>query len=195
MGGGSGNFGPIIVRKLTDAGFQVTVLHRESSKHTLPPGVQGVAVEYNLIDSIVNALKGADAVVSTLGSRALEKQISLIEAAKKIGIKRFIPSEFGSNTLHETTSKLPVYHDKVVVQQALREAASRPGGMTYTLICNGPFLNWVVMVGFLMDMKHKKMTLFDGRDKKVSMTTLASVGQAVAVVLELSEETANRAVY
>lgn len=44
-GGGNGNLGPAIVQKLADAGFRVTVLHHESSKHTFPAEVKGSAVD------------------------------------------------------------------------------------------------------------------------------------------------------
>jgi len=80
------------------------------------------------------------------------------------------------------------------VQDALKKEAER-AGMTYTLIVNGPFLDWGIMVGFIMNLKGKSVTLFDGGDRVFSTTTLASIGKAVVGVLKNPAETKNRAVY
>lgn len=151
-------------------------------------------VDYDSLDSLTQALQGQDAVVSTLGNAALGAQHLLVEAAVKAHVKRFIPSEFGSDTLHPKTSALPVFKAKVSVQGALKKEAES-GGMTYTLICTGPFFDWGVMVGFLMNLKEKSITLFDGGDRSFSTTNLSTIGKTVAAVLAHPEETKNRAVY
>jgi len=45
-------------------------------------------------------LKGVDAVVSAYGGEGMREQYKLLEAAKKAGVKRFIPSEFGCDPRH-----------------------------------------------------------------------------------------------
>lgn len=67
--------------------------------------------------------------------------------------------------------------------------------MTYTLICSGPFLDWGMMVGLIMNLKGKSISLFDGGDRLFSTTSLATIGKAVAGVLTHPEQTKNRAVY
>jgi hypothetical protein len=63
--------------------------------------------------SLVNALKGQDAVVSFLGFAGIAKQPELLEAAEEAGVKRFIPSEFGHNTAVEFIGELvPVLKSK-----------------------------------------------------------------------------------
>lgn len=160
----------------------------------MPANVHVAHVDYESLDSLTQAIQGQDAVVSTLGSAALALQLRLVEAAVKARVKRFIPSEFGSNTLNEKAAALPVFADKVKVQAALKEQASS-SDLTYTLICNGPFLDWGIAVGFVMNLKGKTIDLFDGGDRYYSATTLATIGQAVAGVLHNFEETKNRAVY
>jgi uncharacterized protein YbjT (DUF2867 family) len=111
---------------LLAAGFEVTVLTREGSTHSFPASVAVKHVDYDSLDSLVNALQGQDAVVSTLGSIALqEQQLLLVEAAVKAHVKRFIPSEFGSNTVNPKAAKLPVFAAKVAVQVSILRALFR----------------------------------------------------------------------
>ena len=190
----TGNLGPSILKALVNAGFQVTALTREGSNHAFPSNVTPVNVDYDSLDSLTNALKGQDAVISTLASAALGKQLKLVEAASKAGVKRFIPSEFGSNTFNEKASKLPSFGDKVAVQNALkREAAA--GRMTWTTVVSGPLFDWGMMVGMLMSPKGKTINLYDGGERRFSTTTLASIGKATASVLQHPKETENRPVY
>ncbi|KAK3169089.1 hypothetical protein OEA41_005537 [Lepraria neglecta] len=194
LAGATGNLGPAILNQLLNAGFKVTVLTRKSSTHSFPSSVTAISVDYDSLDSLTNALKGQEALVSTLASTAIATQLLLVEAAAKAHVKRFIPSEFGSNTLNEKTRTLPVFKDKVVVQDALKKEAAS-GGMTYTLICSGPFFDWGMMVGFIMNLKGKSISLFDGGDRVFSATSLPTIGRAVIGVLTHPEQTKDRAVY
>ena len=124
----------------------------------------------------------------------MEKQLLLVEAAAKSNVKRFIPAEFGSNTLNEKVAALPVFKGKLAVQAALRKEAGS-SGMTYTLISTGPFLDWGIRIGFIMNLKEKKITLFDGGDRVFSATSLPTIGKAVVGVLNHLEQTKDRAVY
>lgn len=67
--------------------------------------------------------------------------------------------------------------------------------MSYTLVVNGPFLDWGIMVGFVMNAKGKTVTLYDGGDRTFSTTTLPQIGRAVVGIFQHPEETKNRAVY
>ncbi|KAI0836893.1 NAD(P)-binding protein [Hypoxylon sp. FL0890] len=194
LAGATGNLGGTMLESLLNAGFQVTVLTRKGTSHTFPSNVTVKAVDYDSIDSLVDALQGQDAVVSNLGHPALTKQHLLIEAAVKTGVKRYIPSEFGSDTLNPKSAALIAYKEKVDVQKAVKKAAAE-SGLTYTFILNGLFLDWGVRVSFLADVKNRTIELCDGGNRKSSVTTLASIGKALVGVLKHPEETKNRAVY
>lgn len=97
------------MEQILKAGFEVTVLTRPTSNHTFPSNVKVVAVDYDNFDNLVAALRGQDALISTLGSAAFNKQLLLVKAAAEAGVKRFIPSEFGSDTLNEKSRALPVF--------------------------------------------------------------------------------------
>ncbi|KAJ8105205.1 hypothetical protein ONZ43_g7518 [Nemania bipapillata] len=192
--GGTGNLGPAVLQQVVAAGFDVTVLTRNNGPHSFPPSVKVAVVDYESLESVTNALRGQDAVVSTIASAALSRQLLLVEAAKKAGVKRFLPSEFGSDTMHPRTAKLPSFGDKVAVQNALKKAAET-SGMTYTIVINGPFFDWGMCIGFVADIKGRSLPLWDGGNRVFSTTTLSSIGRAVVGVLNHPEETKNRAVY
>lgn len=67
--------------------------------------------------------------------------------------------------------------------------------MTYTIICTGPFLDWGIQVGIIMNIKEKSINLFDGGDRIFSATSLPTIGKAVVGVLKHPEQTKDRVVY
>ena len=191
----TGNLGPAIQKALVDAGFKVTVFTRKDSTKEFPPSVTKVPVDYESVDALTSALKGQDAIVSTLNATATDAQLNLVKAAAAAGVQRFIPSEFGSNTANEKAANIPIFKgSKVVVQDALKNQALS-SGLSYSLIATGPFLDWGLQIPFLMNIKGKSVTLYDGGKNTFSATTLADVGQGVVGVLKNLDATKNRIVY
>lgn len=80
------------------------------------------------------------------------------------------------------------------MRKVLEEKAAS-SSLSYTLVLTGPFLDWGLQVGFILDAKGRAATLYDGGERAFSATTLADVGRAVVGVLRNPEETRNRAVY
>ncbi|KAI1138617.1 putative oxidoreductase CipA-like protein [Hypoxylon sp. FL0543] len=194
VAGASGNVGPVIVNQLLQDGFKVTVLARKGSSHSFPPSVTVTEVDYDSPDTLDKALEGQDAVVSALGYAVLPKQIPLIQAAIKAGVKRFIPSEFGGDAENEKTALLPPFQPKKATADFLKKEAAA-GNITYTLVSTGPFLDMGLKIGLFADLKDKSIRLWDGGDRPFSSTTLASVAKAVSEVLKHPEETKNRNVF
>ncbi|KAL8719401.1 MAG: hypothetical protein Q9225_003586 [Loekoesia sp. 1 TL-2023] len=192
--GAGGAVGPSILNALTESTFGVTVFSRPDSKTTLPAGVKSVNVDFDSVAALTKALQGQDAVISTLGAFAPHIQTNLLNAAITAGVKRIIPSEFGSDTTNPKAKALPVYRDKVAAQEFLKGEAAN-GKITYNLIFNGPILDWGLMVGFLMDAKNRKAELYDGGDRPFSTTTGSSIGKAVVGALSHPADTKNRPVY
>jgi uncharacterized protein YbjT (DUF2867 family) len=191
IAGATGNLGPTIVKSLVDAGFEVTILSQSGNTSSLPFSVKTIKVDYSSPDSLVAALKGQDAFVSTIPKH--EQQPSLIDAAIAAGVKRFIPSEFGSNIAgNATTAALPVFEGKKITQDYLQKKSNE---ISYTLINNGLFLDWGIQVGLLLNLKGEPTRVFDGGSDKHSFTLLSDVAQAVVGVLKHPKETHNRAVY
>lgn len=89
----------------------------------------------------MSAFKGQDAVVSTVSGPSIRTQTSIIDAAIKAGVKRFIPSEFGSNTANPKAVELvPVFKGKESIVNYLKGKES--DSLSWTCLCNGPFFDW-----------------------------------------------------
>ena len=192
VGGATGNLGPSIVDGLLQAGFSVTVLTRKNSDSKPPSGVKVAPVDYDSVESLTTALKGLDAVVSTLNPGVVD-QIPLVDAAIAAGVSRFLPSEFGCDAANPKVRELPVFGAKVKVSDYLAEKA-KEGKISYSLVVNGPFLDWGLQFPVLVNLKDVT-DVFDGGDRPASATNLADIGRAVAGTLKNPKETANRAVY
>ena len=90
---------------------------------------------------------------------------------------------------------MPVFAHKITEEQYIQELAAQ-GKISYTIVINGPFLDWGLNHGFLgPDLRKKQITYLDGGITKFSATTLATIGKAVVGVLKNLEETKNRAIY
>ena len=72
----------------------------------------------------------------------MQKEIkSLIDACVKAGVKRFIPGEFGSNSVPETARiAVPWFENKLNIVSHLK---SKEGdGLTWTSVICGAFFDW-----------------------------------------------------
>lgn len=184
----------MIVESLVDAGYKVTVLTRSSSQKKHPSDVEVVQVDYEDKEALTQALRGHDVVISTIGYPAFLLQQTIIDAAIAAGVKRFIPSEWGSDTTNPNTRVLPGACEKAQIQEYLLKKANE-GQIDFTLIFTGPFLDFCLRVGFLMDLKGHTVDLYDGGDVLFSTTNTSSVGKGVVEVLRQGDNMKNRTVY
>ncbi|KAF4812000.1 Bifunctional pinoresinol-lariciresinol reductase 2 [Colletotrichum tropicale] len=186
--GGNGLLGSLISKELIQSGlFHVTILSRGQGIDT-SLGANLAIVDYNDGKSLVKALEGQDAVVSALSREAIPLQIPLIDAAAIAGVKKFIPSEFGSNLQDPQIRKFPNYKNKVQVEEYLEQKA-RSHGITYTYIYNNVFIDLSIETGVVLDLKERKARLYNGGERAVSMITMPTAARAVVAVLKHSEET------
>jgi hypothetical protein len=173
--------------------FNVTVLSR-SSTNNFPAHVKVAEVDYDKPNSLLQALKGQDAIICTFSFEAIPSQRLLIDAAIASGVKRFIPSEFGMNLRNEKARKLPAYRGRVDIEDYLDEKA--PGTqLTYTIMNCGYILDFGIRRGSIFDLKTHTARIADGGNKVFSASRLETVAKAVTGVLEYPEETANRSVF
>ncbi|RFU31745.1 hypothetical protein B7463_g4611, partial [Scytalidium lignicola] len=194
--GASGSLGAPVLSAIINSGkFNVTVVSREGSTATFSPSVKVIRADYTSVESVAAAFKGQDAVVSTVGSHGLAGQTVFVDAAIAAGVKRILPSEFGSDLNNALTSKLPVHAPKIAVRKHIEEKIKAGADITYTYVNNGAFIDWGLEMGFLLDWKEGKPKIYDGGEQLFSAVTLASVGQAVVGVLGHLDETKNRTVY
>lgn len=140
----TGAIGPSIIHSLNAAGFRVQALTRRRQTTSIPNAVNVVEVNYNDDNALRKALRYQDAVVSCLGDvpAAVQAQESLLKAALDVGVKRFLPSEFGSDTTNRHVRSYPFFRAKVEHQRRLRQAASAYRDFSYSLLITGPFIDW-----------------------------------------------------
>ena len=192
--GAGGNLGPSILRAFLNSSFNTTVLSREGSSSTFPSGVKVVRADYNSIDSLKQAFHGQDAVISLVGGGALGDQNKLIDASIAAGVKRFLPSEYGSNTPDpKTRAVVPVFEAKLGTVNYLK---SKEDVISWTSIATGPFFDWGLKVGFLgFNAQTKTATIVDSGNATFSSTNLGTIGEAVVKSLENAEATKNQFIY
>jgi uncharacterized protein YbjT (DUF2867 family) len=136
--------------------------------------------------SLLAALKQVDVVISTLGSSALlDGQLQLIEAIKKAGhIKRFLPSEFGSDVERPKEYASAVLEPVFAPKRAIRKAVIE-SGIPYTFVCNSAFSEFLIaplaQLDILLsgDLKppRQNVTIFGSGEGKLVTTTQEDIGK------------------
>ncbi len=122
----------------------MTALTRGDSGKSFPDGVAVKKVDYTSVDSLKEALAGQDAVVSTLGSFAIGSQQPLVDAAVAVGVRRFLPSEFGINTRKAIGKPIgTILAAKIKTVDYLAEQAKAHPSFTWTGVSTGLFFDAV----------------------------------------------------
>ncbi|VUC34799.1 unnamed protein product [Clonostachys rosea] len=103
--GATGETGQSIVNGLlgAPAEFDITAITRKSSinnsknQKLRDDGVKVVGVDLDgPQEDLVNVISGADTLISCLNPQAFQSQVPLADAAKKAGVKRFVPCFFAT---------------------------------------------------------------------------------------------------
>jgi hypothetical protein len=198
LAGATGNLGPSILSALLSSNHYVTVLTRHNSTSPKPaphPNLTVIKVDFTSIPYLTTALYGIEVVISCLATLAIGSQNPLIDASISAGVKRYIPAEFGMDSLNPLAMELPVCVPKVETQKYLKKKVSENEGFSWTGIANGLFLDWGLDVGFILYPGMHTGTLYNGGDIPFSTTTLADVARAVVGVIGNLEGTKNRILY
>ncbi|KZW01508.1 NAD(P)-binding protein [Exidia glandulosa HHB12029] len=170
---GVGGLGQYIAAELVAQGATVFALTRGGGNTKIPAGVTERVVDYADSQSVQDALGGVDVLVSALSGSGLRVQPALADAAKKAGVKLFVPSEYGVRTPEITWGFMLA---KPKLQQRLKEI-----GLPYTLFFNGSFSDLGPRFG--LDLPNKKATLVGSGTAPVSWTTRPDIGHFIAYIL------------
>ncbi|XDG05688.1 hypothetical protein ABKA04_005303 [Annulohypoxylon sp. FPYF3050] len=193
---GMANLGASVVDELkADGNFEITVVSRKSSP-TATEGVNLIKVDDSFPqDALEKAFTGQDAVVMTTNFQLFGQEDKFIDAAVKTGVKRFISSDFGSNTTNANTLALfPMMGGKARVNSELK--AKEGTGLTWTAISTGMLLDIGLMTGFLgYDVRERKAEIWDDGNARFSVSTKVNAAKAVVRVLRNPEITANQHVF
>lgn len=99
------------------------------------PGAEPVSVDYASKSSLASALNGVDVVVSSIAYNALKEQEALAIASKEAGVKLFVPSDFGPNSIGMTSG---MYGDKEKFRAFVEEL-----GLPYAVFFCGPWTDFI----------------------------------------------------
>lgn len=210
VAGGTGTIGSSIVSALASSGRHTPViLSRSVPSTTTNPTVETRVVDYSSHESLVNALRDIDAVISALlipGPEFVTYQLNLLHAAEEAKCKRFAPSEWALS--YESHKIVSIDRAKIIVWDAVKESVSQ-GKIDAALFPCGMFMNYLgigapkeeearagfregPMVFHLDDKKTGPWVEIpvndeDGSFPSVTMTDIRDVGKFVAAALDMDE--------
>ncbi|KAL7156631.1 hypothetical protein ABFS83_02G021900 [Erythranthe nasuta] len=182
--GGTGYMGKFMVEASISAGHPTFLLVRESTLSNPTPHKSDLIQSFtnsgatfipgDLYDheSLVKAIKQVDVVISTVGSTQVNDQHKLLPAMKETAnVKRFFPSEFGSDVDrgHPVEPAKSIFGEKVQFRR-LVEAS----GVPYTYVVSNCFAGLFVRALAQLDAtsppRDKVVILADGNTKAVFNT-------------------------
>lgn len=186
--GATGQLGRVIVQELLKTGkHTVTAISRTDSTSKLPEGVQQASVDYSNTETIVEALKGQDALIIILNTSAPpDTSQKLVEAAAKAGVPWVFPDEWGA------CNGINLEWERDVVlgppKQAIRELIEKLGVSSWTGISGGFWYEFSLstfkeMFGF--DFKNKEVVFFDEGTVKMDTSTWEHEARAIMSLLSL----------
>lgn len=179
--------------ELLKAGFKVRILTRSASSHpNLPDGVELREVDYDSKESLKEALRGQDALVSAVTPLAIPNQKVMIDAAIDVGVKHFIPADYSMVTTDPEIQWLPAYATVVEIQKYLQPRSEK---LDWTVVAPGATMSLIFDVPYVIDFKNRTAELLDGGDTPVSCSELDTAAKAVAGVLKQPERVKNHSVH
>jgi hypothetical protein len=167
----------------------VTAITRPGSTSKLPDSVKVAHVDYDDHQSLVDALKGQDALIITLAVMApLDTQSKLIKAAVDAEVAWILPNEWGPDSTHEGFIQ-DIAMAFVAKKRTREEIASLPKS-SFIAVNTGFWYEWslAIPVSYGFDFEKKTVTFFDDGETLTSMTSWPQVGRAVAALLSLPIE-------
>ncbi|KAF8600050.1 NAD(P)-binding protein [Ceratobasidium sp. AG-I] len=184
IAGASGYVGRPIVDELLKAGrFELRILTRKSAidgaavQSFKQRGASLHGVSYEDEAELVEVLKGVDVVLSTLsGGGIAEAQPNLLRAAKSVGAKLFVPSEFGNPFEGEEES------DTFRAKRELN-ALAKSIGMPITIIMTGLFPDYCLVPIMGWNFEEKKVDVWGTGDEKATWTMMPDIARYVAYIL------------
>ncbi|CZT22196.1 related to oxidoreductase CipA-like [Ramularia collo-cygni] len=184
--GAGGRSGGFMVDALLKTGMHtITALTREDSTSTVPKGVLTAKIDYANQESLINALRGQDALIITMSTAApKEQEQALIRAAGEAGVQFVLPNEWGPDTANEEIRKdVGLFQ----VRADNRKLVEELGKTSYISVSTGFWYEWSLAIAdsYGFDLNNKSVTLFDDGEAKISTTTWPQVGRAVASLLSL----------
>jgi hypothetical protein len=180
--GASGNIGSHITSALLAKNrFTLTAISRHDSKATFPSGIAVARIDYSKRETIVQALKGQDALIITMSVFARGAQEQLIRAAADAGVPWVLPNEFGMYNTEEAQN------DTIGPGKRLdRELIESLRVSSWLGVTTGFWYEYSLSSTFYgIDIKKREVVFADEGTQRLNTSTWAQVGRAVANLLSL----------
>jgi uncharacterized protein YbjT (DUF2867 family) len=137
-------------------------------------GAQVLAVDVTNVNDLEAALKGIDVVISVVAGQFLATQKVIIEAAKKAGVKRFYPSEFGVVDV-EAKIDHPILDIKRDIRKAVVDA-----GIELVVVGDFFFLEWQVSPFYSFNFENFTVDITGDGNTKIGFASLQNIAEYVA---------------
>ncbi|KAM3546140.1 hypothetical protein ARSEF1564_001039, partial [Beauveria bassiana] len=191
--GHRGRFSSKILSALIASGAPITVLHRPGSDvSSLPSHVPKIEVNVLDEDALVAALQDIDIVLSLVGDEGIDRELGLVRAIPRTGVKLFVPSDLGLQYDQEALA-IPVLQKKANVLETARQA-----NIPFTVILIANFAEFTlgsIVMG--VDVEGNRL-LYTGNaaTEKASMCTVDYVAAAYVSIFTTNpvSEISNRAI-
>ncbi|KAH9037642.1 NAD-P-binding protein [Lactarius pseudohatsudake] len=167
---GAGAIGSFIVRQLL-----VEKAAGTGSKTTVDPAAKLIPVDYLNKESVKKALTGVDVVVSAISGTALDLQPRIAQAAKEVGVKLFVPSEFEGLTKGETEG---FFGGKAKIQEQLKAI-----GIPYALFYTGGFADYLWIPFLDLDVTSGKVSVGSDGSNPMPFTSRLDIARYLSYVL------------
>jgi hypothetical protein len=181
--------------------LQLSVLTNPSQWLRLPPHLSTDAVSHQRSDfspaSLESALAGQDLVISTTAGGDSVQQIAIVDAAIAAGVRRFIPHEFGHDTLNKgISSRILKSAGRAKVIEHLQAASKVTAGFEWVGVATGYTLDTGLISGSMgLDLEWHSATIHGIGTETFAASSLQRVGQVVARVIDHWEEVKNQYIY
>ncbi|CRG90879.1 hypothetical protein PISL3812_07925 [Talaromyces islandicus] len=184
--GAGGQVGKFITEALLQKGhFKITAITRKESKSVVPEGVEIKKVDYNEPSTLVEALKGQDALIVTLAVTVTDEAEKLNKAAAEAGVPWILPNEFGSGSSNDAVNQ-----DTLIGLQkvTIRKQIEQLGTSSWIGLSCGFWYEYSLSCGewsYGFDIKNRTVTFFDDGTQQLETSTWPQVGRATANLLSL----------
>ena len=167
--------------------YKVTAITRADSTNAVPEGCEVRKIDYANPASIVDALKGHDALVITMNTMAPpEQQTKLIEAAAEANVPWILPNEYGYDITNPGLEKdIAPIGEK---HKAYRAHIEKLGKSSWIGVTCGFWYEYSLAAGpptLGFDFKTRTITFIDDGNTKINSCTWRQVGRGVAKLLAL----------
>lgn len=167
---------------------KVTAVTRadSASTSTVPAGVEVKKVDYDDQASLVEALRGQDALVIIMGARAPpQPQMRLIDAAAAANVPWVLPNEYGYDNTHPGLFKdIPIGEKHA----GFRAHIEKLGKSAWIGVACGFWYEYSLAAGphlYGFDLPNRAVTLFDDGLTRINTSTMPQCGRGVASLLGL----------